>query len=381
MAWITRESSNLGIWDYISRFQQTEYVERLYGESHVVTKIGSSKVNAIRSAFAQGRMYFESAANSPIGVAPVLLYYGVISLASGLAMFTSPYLDENNWPKNHGLKRVGWKEHTSNKKNDLLMLGVKSTEGTFSEVVKTVVHVHIEAAYTRKIGEIEAFPYCHRLGQVKFVNDGTIVTFDDLVSRSRYTGGHYGRSTKRQKRLHRGTVRLEGEEMVIGYSIGDEGVLKCLNKLSEQFGLEKRPNGVVFPRRDYKLNEPDLLPVFHQEESIDMSIIENFTNGDRLSEFIKLYLMAYILGMLARYCPSHWMDVVRDNSTGADHHLLLHATRAVQENFPREFAGQLAILTNDPYFFGEYFGETMSFLAGDLRNFSGTTRHPEITTF
>ena len=65
MTWITNESPNSSLWDYISRFQQSEYVERLYGEFHAGAKIETNKVKMISSAFSQGRMYFESAVNSP----------------------------------------------------------------------------------------------------------------------------------------------------------------------------------------------------------------------------------------------------------------------------------------------------------------------------
>ena len=30
-------------------------------------------------------------------------------------------------------------------------------------------------------------------------------------------------------------------------------------------------------------------------------MVENFPNGDRLSECLKLYLISYVLGMLSRY--------------------------------------------------------------------------------
>ena len=371
MTWITNESPNSSFWDYISRFQQSEYVERLYGEFHTGAKIETNKVKMISSAFAQGQMYFESAVNSPIGVAPVLLYYGVVSLASGLALFKDQCLDEKNLPGRHGLKRVKWKELMSDKYYDLLMLGVKAENGIFEKVVDTAIHLHIEVAYVRDIRKLETFPYWHRLGEIKLVRDRTIVTLDDLVSRSRYTGGHYGGSTKRQKRLHRGTVREDGSGLVLSISFEEKEVQEWLINLSKEHGLECKGREVVFPLRNFNLQKADLLPVFHKEKSIGMSIVENFGNGDRLSEFIKLYLMAYILGMLARYHPSHWMDVVRNQAQGADHHLLLHATKAVEENFPREFAGQLAFLTDDPYFFGEHFGESMSMFADDWREIVG----------
>ena len=36
------------------------------------------------------------------------------------------------------------------------------------------------------------------------------------------------------------------------------------------------------------------------------AVILDFPNGDKLTEFIKLYLVSYTLGMLARYHPSMW---------------------------------------------------------------------------
>ena len=46
---------------------------------------------------------------------------------------------------------------------------------------------------------------------------------------------------------------------------------------------------------------------------LSMTMVECFPNGDRLSELIKLYLIAYIVGMLSRYFPSNspWKKSVR----------------------------------------------------------------------
>ena len=41
------------------------------------------------------------------------------------------------------------------------------------------------------------------------------------------------------------------------------------------------------------------MPLYHLTGKSYMSIVDNFPNNDRLSEFLKLYLMAYVLGMLA----------------------------------------------------------------------------------
>ena len=50
LAWITNESPNSSRWDYISRFQQSENVERLYGEFQANAKIDANKVKSLTLA-------------------------------------------------------------------------------------------------------------------------------------------------------------------------------------------------------------------------------------------------------------------------------------------------------------------------------------------
>ncbi len=44
-----------------------------------------------------------------------------------------------------------------------------------------------------------------------------------------------------------------------------------------------------------------MLPVFHYNSGETMLVIQGFPNGDKLTKFIKLYLVSYVLGMIARY--------------------------------------------------------------------------------
>ena len=50
MAWITNENPNSSLWDYISRFQLSEYVDRLYGEFQANAKIDANKVKSLTLA-------------------------------------------------------------------------------------------------------------------------------------------------------------------------------------------------------------------------------------------------------------------------------------------------------------------------------------------
>ena len=143
-------------------------------------------------------MYFESAGLAPLGVKPVLLYYGASALLAGLALIRDKKLTQQNWPSGHGLTTAGWQDILYNKRPDLLELAIKATaKGTFRHVVETVWQGHIERVYFGKSVLSDTAPYRHRLGSVNLLHDGTCVSFSDLVSRSRYTGGLYGSATTR----------------------------------------------------------------------------------------------------------------------------------------------------------------------------------------
>ena len=144
-------------------------------------------------------------------------------------------------------------------------------------------------------------------------------------------------------------------------------------------GSENRPRGAVFPRGDIDRDgKPDLLPVFHFEslglEGLgQISVCESMPNGDKPSELLKLYLIAYIVGMFARYFPSQWLNVNRGTCSGPDTAMFISAVTAIERNFIREFSAQLAVVNNDPHFFGEHFGFQAQMMGPDWRSGIGGT--------
>ena len=160
-------------------------------------------------------------------------------------------------------------------------------------------HGHIETVHYGPRGRRETAPYTHRLGEIRFVEDGSRIAFADLVSRSRYTGGLYGSATKRRRSLLRATVWMDPKEgpsgVHVGIDVGDRQGKCWLIEDARLAGVpllgpEENPYGAVFPRRDYdRGGEPDLLPVFHYEDWGRMSVCEAMPNGDRLSELMKPY--------------------------------------------------------------------------------------------
>ena len=384
MAWINKDSSESALWDYLSPFETIEHVRRIYSELHCPSRMPGDKIHQIAAAFGQGRMYFASAKPAPLGVKPVLLYYGASALLTGLALIRAPGLTQQNWHQGHGLSRVHWPDVLYDEAPDLLLLKIQAREkGTFRNIVETIWQGHVETVFYGHERPRETAPYDHRLGAVDFAKDGSSITFADLAARSRYTGGYFATATNRSPSLSRASVWVNPKKGPSGVHVtvpidevarADWLVDYARKEELRLLGPSERPYGAIFPRGDVPpLEKPDLLPVFHYEQPGLMSLCQPMPNGDRPSELIKLYLMAYIVGMFARYFPPQWMDVIRGTSAGPDTSVFITAVSAIEQNFVREFAGQLAVLGNDPHFFGEHFGSQAKMVAPDWRTYIGGT--------
>lgn len=81
--------------------------------------------NQISNHLTQGRLYFESATNSPYEIKPVLIFYGMIGFSKALVL-ARKHVDESTFPHKHGLKDV------SHNNSRLKNLEVKvEKDGTF----------------------------------------------------------------------------------------------------------------------------------------------------------------------------------------------------------------------------------------------------------
>ena len=72
-----------------------------------------------------------------------------------------------------------------------------------------------------------------------------------------------------------------------------------------------------------------------------MAVTLDFANGDKLTEFVKLYLVSYILGMLARYHPSIWTALLRNEKGDFAQPLLVDAVEAIEKDFASQLSLQL----------------------------------------
>ena len=85
----SRSATGLNTWYALREFETRDITSRTYKARHGLN-LSAVKSREIASNFVQAREYFRSAAGADFTVRPLLLYYGVASLARGLTLFLDP---------------------------------------------------------------------------------------------------------------------------------------------------------------------------------------------------------------------------------------------------------------------------------------------------
>ena len=188
-------------WQSLARFESYDFVARWYQKAHQ-RKPNTDKVSQINACFIQGREYFSNAALSAMSVKPLLLYYGILSLSRGVILANNPNKKEESLKKSHGVEPGDWQGTLKGGIQNVLELQIRSSSGTFSELVE-VCH-NLKTMYkfqgpTDRIGSDG-----HNLGDIGFATDQSFLTLDDLISRLLQTAGMYEETTGRSRRMFTG---------------------------------------------------------------------------------------------------------------------------------------------------------------------------------
>ena len=347
-------------WKGLTLFESHDYVLRWHEKAHGKTP-SAAKVKQINACFNQARQYFSNAATADLSVRPLLLYYGVLSFGRGVILANNPNKNEESLKQRHGLETVDWQHTLSGGIKNILELQIRATGGTFPELVETcwnLVTMRKFLGPTNTMGSDG-----HNLGEIRFASDKTCLTLDDLVARLPQLGVYQvvtGRPAKvfigcRIASHPPGThfafpligippelkVLVDGEKVMIGSS----------NQVSP--GLRQSDDAgdtLIFVHdnhADYEKAKA-LFPVSYYSEGEFMSVILDFPNGDRMTDFFKFYLISYYLGMLARYFPSVWISLLRNERGDFAQPILLAAVEAIETDYPEHVLRQLTGIPKKP---------------------------------
>lgn len=341
-------------WQSLSRFESYDFVDRWYQKAHQ-RKPNAAKISQINACFVQGNEYFSNAALSEMSVKPLLIYYGVLSLSRGVILANNPNKKEESLKKTHGLEPHDWQGTLKGGIKDVLEVRIRCTDGTFSELVEVchnlnTMHKFLGPTDTKGSDG-------HNLGEIKFVSDGSFLTLDDLISRVSQTAGMYEELTGRQAKAFSG-CRIASHPPGTHFAFPIIGLPQELKKIADGKkvtigssnqvcpGFKQSDDAgdcLIFAHKDraaYEVAERQF-PVSHYNGGWAMQVILDFSNGDKMTEFFKLYLLSYCLGMLSRYFPSVWMALLRNEKGDFAQPLLIRAVEAIESGFPEKVLHQL----------------------------------------
>lgn len=335
----------------LSFFESHEYVKNWYKEAHK-RDAGSQKISQVNACFLQGRELSENAASADMSVKPLLLYYSVLSFSRGAILLNDPTKKEESLKPSHGLQVVDWQGTLSKGLKHVFDVEIKSHgNGTFQELVKACWNLSEMKSFVGATTQIGSNG--RDLGQIRFASDGSRLTLGDLLSRIESIAQTYNKTSGKAHQTSHARIASFKSDLHVAFPFF--GVPEQLRKLADEGpvtlgssqhscpgfrqGLEVRDT-LIFSRDDLAEFER-VLPLSSYGSGDFMTVVTDFPNGDRLNMFFRLYLLSYILGMLVRYFPSTWMNIISGGVGDTARPAIFQAVEVVSNRFPEEVEKQL----------------------------------------
>ena len=337
---------------------QQETWQRLLGlESHDIVQMRFEQIHArklngrraaeINAAARQAREYFRNANASDYSVRPLLTFYGVACLGRALLLLMRANGGEEGLKAGHGLETVGWR----NVMNGSVVEDLKKLEdlkvvrrlGLFSDFlvqVRNTTLLHHRSAATT--GPCE-------YGQPDI---GVEISLGDLFSRipdlwrdySSVSAPQYASVSEFSNSVEKGfEVKLAGDRASavagayeeLGYVVAGDG--KCHSLTCESSTLSKEPPMFVHA---YVHKMMGAIPL--------LSLAVPFRGGARFSELCIIFMLSYVLGMLVRYYPTHWITLINGGRGDRLWPTFNRAQQYVEKIFPELVAEFVAFATDNP---------------------------------
>jgi len=338
---------NRKLWERLQRFESRDYVTRHYQKHHGKT-LNAQRAHEIGSCFTQGREYFRSASDASDTVQPLLLYYSVASIARGVTLLMDASKREESLTPGHGLITIDWPKTLHAGIANVLNLRIQATRGTFPEFVKAVGNGESYAWLTQTL---QPGFFKQHFEQPRFLADQSLISLDDLLSRERDLAAEYEIANDGWGSTDFGTVMpseaglrvyidpVKGREMagrISAYGFPEGSTVFAapnprfpqIQSLCVEIGVKGEDMKKVLPMAT------------GQDQGLGW-LIQPFANGDKLIELHRMFLQAYIFGMLSRYFPSKWMAILRSDKGDIARSVILAAIARIETKFPELIGDQL----------------------------------------
>lgn len=312
-----------------SRDIVSDWFKRINGR-----ELNSRRAKEINSAAKQAREYFRNADGASYSVRPLLTFYGVACLSRSLLLLLKRSGGEESLAGSHGLETLEWGGVLSGDVaqgiRGLRELRIRITSGLFSEFLKQTenrIYLHINSSSVDW-----ELPY-------SVPERGAVISFGDLLARlpdlrkeiSGEAGeGLYARIQTMKYKMEDGATievgdqsfqRFKSDYLGAGFQYTAKTPYGSLTSSAENFG-ENLPQFIhAYVHKTFgAIPELYLCPPFDQ--------------GSRFSQLAITYMLSYILGMLVRYYPTHWMALIQGDRGDALWPAINRVQQLVENSFP-----------------------------------------------
>lgn len=317
---------------------------------HVIhdRELSARRAKEISAAAKQGREYFRNAAAAAYSVRPLLTFYGVVSLSRALVLLLKPQGGEEGLTAAHGIETVAWGDVMSGDVADALRaleaLRIRTTAGLFSDFVaatKNYVSIHINSAAS-DWGIWYDIP-----------KPGIHVSLSDLLARIPDLSSDFKMA---------GGVPLYAPVNALAYSTDSGLSAKVLAAPFSVFRSHFVDHGFVTAddgdwvnlkcdRNTVYAHTPYFVHAYvHKVFGTipRLHLAKPFTDNAVFSQIAVTYMVAYVLGMLVRYYPTHWVSLSQGEKGDIWWPTLNRAHGLVEQSFPELIIEMIDEVLKDP---------------------------------
>ena len=232
----------------------------------------------------------------------------------------------------------------------MLGLQVQAKGGTFPEFVKAVGNGQ-SYAWRDQNNQIGHFK--NSFGALSFLNDNSLLSLGDVLSRERELASEYEIANDGWGNTDFGyVVAYQDQLRVIFVPRAGVDLAAAIQSYgfpaTATFSVQSLPS--IAPAQlqlvcvDIAASGEDrktAVPLAMEQDKNMGWLIRPFVNGDNMIDVHRMYVAAYILGMISRYFPSKWMSLLRSDKGDIARSVILPAVARIESAFPQLLRDQL----------------------------------------
>ena len=324
---------NREIWQQLLSLESQDITQQRFARIHA-RELNARRAREINAAAKQAREYFRNASTSDYSVRPLLTFYGVTCLSRALLLMLKVEGGEEGLTPGHGIETVSWGDvfsgPTASGLSKLGALRIRRRAGLFSDFLihtNNRISIHVNSGgvdwrlcydIPERDDELSLSDLLSRIPDLRsdYSSISNVIRYA-AVNELTYSSAKGFRAKLRAQQFS----PLKAVYETLGYTVAPEGDWCIVTCTAEGFAKE-----LPLFIHSYIHKVFDSIPL--------LFLTEPFPGGGRYSQLGITYMMAYVLGMLVRYYPTHWIALIQGDRGDSLWPTLNRAQHFVEQSYP-----------------------------------------------